>query len=43
MLHMDAKGHGGIIVTYGNSIVASKSFKMKLITKSSTESELVAV
>jgi len=43
MLHSDAKGHGGIIVTYGGTIVASKSFKMKLVTKSSTESELVAV
>jgi hypothetical protein len=43
MLHMDAKGHGGIISTFGGSIVACKSFKMKLVTKSSTESELVAV
>jgi hypothetical protein len=43
MLHIDAKGHGGIVITYGGTIVASKSFKMKLVTKSSTESELVAV
>jgi hypothetical protein len=43
MLHADAKGHGGIIVTYGGTIIASKSFKMKLVTKSSTESELVAI
>jgi hypothetical protein len=43
MLHTNAKGHGGIVVTFGKSIVASKSFKMKLVTKSSTESELVAV
>jgi hypothetical protein len=43
MLHLDAKGHGGIIVTFGGTVVASKSFKMKLVTKSSTESELVAV
>jgi len=43
MLHADAKGHGGIIVTFGGTIVATKSFKMKLVTKSSTESELVAV
>jgi hypothetical protein len=43
MLHVDAKGHGGIVITYGGTIVASKSFKMKLMTKSSTESELVAV
>jgi hypothetical protein len=43
MLHIDAKGHGGILITYGGTIVACKSFKMKLVTKSSTESELVAV
>jgi hypothetical protein len=43
MLHTDAKGHGGIMITYGGTIVATKSFKMKLVTKSSTESELVAV
>ena len=45
MLHIDAKGHGGIviiIITYGGTIVASKSFKMTLATKSSAESELVA-
>jgi hypothetical protein len=43
MLHFDAKGHGGIVVTFGGTVVATKSFKMKLVTKSSTESELVAV
>jgi hypothetical protein len=43
MLHADAKGHGGILVTFGGTIIATKSFKMKLVTKSSTESELVAV
>jgi hypothetical protein len=43
MLHADAKGHGGIILTFGGTIIATKSFKMKLVTKSSTESELVAV
>jgi len=41
MLHVDAKGHGGIIITYGGTIVATKS--VKLVTTSSTESELVAV
>jgi hypothetical protein len=43
MLHADAKGHGGMIVTLGGTVIATKSFKMKLVTKSSTESELVAV
>ena len=32
MLHADAKGHGGIIITFGGTIVATKSFKMKLVT-----------
>jgi hypothetical protein len=43
MLHVDAKGHGGIIITYGGTIVACKSFKLKLMTKSSTDSEFVTV
>ena len=34
MLHSNAKGHGGIVVTFGGTVVASKS---------STESELIAV
>ena len=42
MIHTDTKGHGGII-TFGGTIVATKSFKMKLVTQSSSESELVAV
>lgn len=43
MLYLDAKGHGGIIITHGEIVVATKSFKMKLITKPSAELELVAV
>ena len=43
MLHIDAKGRGGIVITYGGTIVACKSFEMKLVTKSSAESELAAV
>ena len=31
------------MITYGATIVAYKSFKMKVVKKSSTESELVAV
>ena len=37
ILHLDAKGHGGIMIIYGGTIVATKSFKMKSVTKSSTE------
>ena len=43
MLHVDVKGQGGIIITYGGTIVASKLFKLKLMTKSSTNLEYVKV
>ena len=44
MVHLDAKGHGGIIISDdGGTVVATKSFKMTLLEKSLTESELVAV
>ena len=43
MLHVNAKEHDGILITYGRTIVACKSFKMKLVTKSSTKSELESV
>jgi hypothetical protein len=42
-LHDDTSGHTGIIMKlYGNTILI-KSIKQKLVTKSSTESELVAL
>jgi hypothetical protein len=42
-LHDDTAGHTGIIIKlYGNTILI-KSLKQKIITKSSTESELVAL
>jgi hypothetical protein len=43
MLHKDAKGHGGIIATLGSAPIVTKSFKFKLITRSSTESEMVCL
>jgi hypothetical protein len=43
MLHKDAKGHGGIIATLGSAPIVSKSFKFKLVTRSSTESEMVSL
>jgi hypothetical protein len=43
MIHKDAKGHGGIIGTLGSAPVFSKSFKFKLVTRSSTESEMVCL
>lgn len=42
-LHHDSKGHGGIIITLGSGPIAYRSFKLKLVTRSSTESELVAL
>jgi hypothetical protein len=43
MLHKDTKGHGGIIGTLGSAPIFSKSFKFKLVTRSSTESEMVCL
>jgi hypothetical protein len=43
MLHKDAKGHGGIIATLGSAPIVTKSFKFKLVTRSSTESEMVCL
>jgi hypothetical protein len=41
MLHADGKGQGGIVITLGSAPIMMKSFKLKLITRSSTESELL--
>lgn len=40
-VHPDAKGQGGILLTMGKRAVYAKTFKLKLTTMSSTESELV--
>ena len=42
-IHDDCRGHTGSIMTLGNGAIASTSRKQKLNTKSSTETELVAV
>jgi hypothetical protein len=42
-IHKDGKGHGGIIITLGSSPIMTKSYKLKMVTKSSTESELVTL
>jgi len=42
-VHPDGKGHGGIFMTLGSSPVHSRSFKLKAVTRSSTESELYAL
>ncbi len=42
-LHPDGKSHSGITMTMGKGAVYSSSRKQKLVTRSSTEAELVAV
>jgi hypothetical protein len=41
--HRDSKGHGGIFVNLGSGPVFARSYKLKMVTRSSTESELVAL
>lgn len=43
ILHSDAKGHGGIVITLGSAPILVKSFKLRLVTRSSSESELVSL
>lgn len=38
-IHADGKGHGCILLKMGTGLVYAKSFKLKMITLSSTESE----
>jgi hypothetical protein len=40
-LHNDGKGHGGLIITLGSSPIFVRSYKLKCITRSSSESELL--
>lgn len=42
-IHHDAKSHTGVVMTLGTSPVKSNSIKQKLVVKSSTEAELVAL
>jgi hypothetical protein len=41
--HPDRKGHTGIFVTFGGGCIYGKSSKQKLVARSSTEAELIAV
>ena len=41
--HPDAKGHSGLILSLGSGPIFSRSSKLKCTTRSSTESELVAL
>ena len=42
-IHDDCRGHTGSLMTLGNGAISSTSRKQKINTKSSTETELVAV
>ena len=42
-IHNDGKGHGCVLMKIGSGLVYSRSFKLKLITLSSTESEWVVL
>ena len=42
-VHPDAKSHSGMTMTMGKGAIISMSRKQKLVTRSSTEAELVAV
>eukprot|EP00981_Chlorochromonas_danica_P012898 scaffold5545_cov170-Ochromonas_danica.AAC.1 len=42
-IHPDGRGQGGITITLGSSPIFSRSYKLKLTTRSSSESELVTL
>ena len=41
--HYDGKGHGCIIIKVGTGMIYVRSFKLKMITLSSTESEYIVL
>ena len=42
-VHPDMRSQSGIVMTLGKGVTYSKSCKQKIIMKSSTEAELVAI
>jgi hypothetical protein len=42
-IHDDGRGQGGIAITLGSAPIFCRSFKIKSVTRSSSESELVAL
>jgi hypothetical protein len=42
-VHMDGKSHSGMYMSFGRGPIWIKSVKQKIVTKSSTEAELVAL
>jgi hypothetical protein len=42
-IHTDGRGQGGIVITLGSAPIYCGSFKLKSITRSSSESELITL
>ena len=42
LTHSDGRGHTGIAIKFGNTVVATRSTKQKIQARSSTEAELIA-
>jgi hypothetical protein len=42
-LHTDGRGQAGVVITMGGAPILCRSFKIKSITRSSSESELIAL
>jgi uncharacterized protein Yka (UPF0111/DUF47 family) len=42
-VHVDGKGHTGLVINIGDGAVFSKSSKQKLVARSSTEAELIGL
>ena len=42
-VHFNGKSHTGIVITHGRGAIVAKSAKQKIVCRSSTESELVAL
>lgn len=43
LLHASGHGHGGLMLTLGGCLIYCRSFKLKTLTRSSSESELVTL
>jgi len=42
-VHYNGKSHSGIVISHGRGAILAKSMKQKIVCRSSTESELVAL
>ena len=42
-IHADGKGHSGMLIQYNNNLIICKSRKQKIVSLSSTETELIAL